>query len=113
MTSLCARRVALAGFMAVSGSGADADCYNVFGCSNRNEFRLHDLVGGPNCEFLYSMRNTIFAEHHFCFKSPRGIAIFGNQGCVTGDPTAFGLNRIERANAATILKAELTLGCPE
>jgi hypothetical protein len=113
MTRLCARRVALAGFMAVGGSAADADCYDVFGCSNRNAFRLHDLVSGPNCEFLYTMRNAIFAEHHFCFKSPRAIATFGDQGCVTGNPNALGLNRIERANAATIHKAEQTLGCPE
>ena len=99
--------------MAVSGSAADADCYDVFGCSDRNAFRLHDLVSGPNCEFLYTIRNAIFAEHHFCFKSPRAITTFGNQGCVTADPNALGLNRIERANAATILKAERTLGCPE
>jgi hypothetical protein len=77
MTRLCARRVALAGFMAVGGSAADADCYDVFGCSNRNEFRS------------------------------------ATRGCVTGNPNALGLNRIERANAATSHKAEQTLGCPE
>jgi hypothetical protein len=99
--------------MAVHGSAADADCYDVFGCSNRNAFRLRDLVNGPNCEFLYTMRHAIFAGHHFWFKSPRAIATFGNQGCVTSDPNALGLSRIERANAAIILKAEHTLGCPE
>jgi hypothetical protein len=59
------------------------------------------------------MRNTIYAEHHFCFKSPRAIATFGNHGCVTGDPNTLGLNRIERANGVAIPKAEQTLGCPE
>jgi YARHG domain len=109
---MCAS-VALASFMAVNGSAANAECYDVFGCSDRNAFRLHDLVSGPNCEFFCTMRNAIFAVHHFCFKSPRAIAPFDNQGCVAGDPNALGLDRIERANAATILKAEQTLSCPE
>jgi hypothetical protein len=109
---MCAS-VALAGFVAVSSPAANAGCYDDFGCSDQNAFRLHDLVSGPNCKFLNTMRNAIFAEHHFCFKSPRASAPFDNQGCVAGDPNALGLDRIERANAATILKAEQTLSCPE
>jgi hypothetical protein len=37
----------------------------------------------------------------------------GNQGCLSGDPGRVGLDAAERANAATILKAERALGCPE
>lgn len=96
-----------------ASSPALAECYDVFGCSNRELFRLSDLANGPNCDFLYTMRNTIYAEHHYCFRTPRAIATFGNQGCTSGDPNALGLNAVERANAATILKAERALGCPE
>jgi YARHG domain len=92
---------------------ARADCYDVFGCSNRNLFRMRDLVSGPNCEFLYTMRNAIYAEHGYCFRTKRGIATFGNANCVSSNPEALGLNGVERANAATILKAERQLGCPE
>jgi hypothetical protein len=113
MTRTIARLLVLVGFLTLGGQGALADCYDVFGCSNRNAFRLHDLLSGPNCDFLYTMRNAIYAEHHYCFRTPRGIATFGNAGCVSNDPGALGLNGIERANAATILKAERTLGCPE
>ncbi len=91
--------------------GAHADCYDVFGCSDKNLFRLQDLVAGPTCEFLYTMRNAIYASHHYCFRTQRGIATFGNEACVTSDVNALGLNRIERTNAATILKAERMLGC--
>ncbi len=59
------------------------------------------------------MRNAIYAEHHDCFKTQRAIEAFGNAGCVTGDPNALGLNRVERMNAGTIVKAEQPLGCPE
>jgi hypothetical protein len=106
------RILTVAGVLTISGA-ASADCYDVFGCSNRDLFRLQDLTSGPNCEFLYTMRNTIYAEHHYCFKTPRAIATFGNAGCVSGDPNALRLNSVERSNAATILRAEHALGCPE
>ena len=46
-------------FTALSGA-ALADCYDVFGCSDRNYFRAADLADGPNCDFLYTMRNAIY-----------------------------------------------------
>src|SRR5208282_6649369 len=86
--------------------GALADCYDVFGCTDRDRFRLGDLTSGPNCEFLYTMRNQIYAEHGYCFQTARAIAAFGNQNCVGGDPNSLGLSAIELGNAATILQAE-------
>ena len=74
---------------------------------------LQDLTSGPNCEFLYVMRNGIYAQHGYCFHTPRAIATFGNRGCLSGDANALGLNAIELANATTILSAERALGCPE
>jgi hypothetical protein len=98
--------------LALVGS-ADAACYDVFGCANVNRFRMSDLVSGPHCDFLYTMRNEIYAEHHYCFHTPRAISTFGNQGCVSGNPNALGLNAVELANAVTILRAEQSKGCPE
>ncbi len=92
---------------------AFADCYDVFGCSNANRFRLGDLTSGPDCTFLYDMRNGIYAEHHYCFKTPRAIAAFGNAGCVSGNANAIGLNSTELYNASMILQAERVKGCPE
>jgi hypothetical protein len=113
MPQTIARFLVLVCFLTLVGRGAMAYCYDVFSCSNRNAFHLHDLLSDPNCDFLYTIRNAIYAEHHYCFRTPRGIATFGNAGYVSSDPGALGLNGIERANAATILKAERTLGCPE
>jgi hypothetical protein len=91
---------------------AIADCYDVFGCSNRDAFRLADLLSGPNCEFLYQMRNGIYAEHHYCFRTPRAIASFGNAGCVSSDVNALGMSSLELANAGAILQAEKIKRCP-
>jgi hypothetical protein len=95
------------------GGGALADCYDVFGCTDRARFRLSDLMSGPNCEFLYVMRNQIYAQHGYCFQTPRAIATFGNAGCVSSNANALGLSAIELANASTILQAEQAKGCPE
>ena len=59
------------------------------------------------------MRHAIYAERRYCFRTPRAIAKFGDRGCVSGDVGALGLDRVERANAGTILAAEQALGCPE
>jgi hypothetical protein len=99
--------------LVVYGGAAAADCYDVFGCTDRNQFRLSDLMSGPNCEFLYVMRNRIYAQHGYCFQTPRAIATFGDAGCVSGDANALGLSAIELGNATTILQAEQAKGCPE
>ena len=96
-----------------AGGAATAGCYDVFGCSNVNRFRLADLMNGPNCEFLFEMRNGIYAEHHYCFVTPRAIAMFGNAGCRGQDPSALGMNGVEVGNATTIKQAEHAKGCSE
>ncbi len=105
-------RAAAFAALTLAGGAAAADCYDVFGCSNRDRFRFGDLMSGPNCEFLYVMRNRIYAERGYCFQTARGIATFGNQGCVSANANALGLSAIELANAATILQAEHAKGCP-
>jgi hypothetical protein len=104
--------IAALGLM-VMGGAASADCYDVFGCTNQNRFRFSDLMNGPNCEFLYEMRNGIYAAHHYCFVTPRAIAMFGNAGCRGQNPNALGMNGVELGNATTILQAEHAKGCPE
>src|ERR1700694_3595664 len=105
--------VALAGALATFSSAAIADCYEVFGCTDRNRFNFEQLANGPNCEFLYEMRNRIYAEHHYCFKTARAIATLGNEGCRYDDVNMVPLSGVERANAATILQVEHAKGCAE
>lgn len=113
MRNRIALRAAAVAALTLACGAAAADCYDVFGCTDRSRFRFQDLTSGPNCEFLYVMRNGIYAQHGYCFHTPRAIATFGNRGCLSGDANALGLNAIELANATTILSAERALGCPE
>ena len=104
---------ALTGAAVMFASVAEADCYDVFGCTDRNRFNFEQLANGPNCEFLYEMRNRIYAEHGYCFKTARAISTFGNDGCRYADVNMVPLSNLERGNAATILQAERAKGCAE
>ena len=96
----------------VAPRSACADCYDVFGCTERNAFKLSDLLDGPNCDFLYTMRNGIYRAHGYCFKTSRAIATFSNDGCSVDNVDNLRLNSIERGNAALITRAETIKGRP-
>ena len=100
-------------FAAAFSGAARADCYDVFGCSERDRFNFEQLANGPNCDFLYTMRNRIYQQHGYCFKTARAVATLGNQDCRTRDVNQLPLNAIERGNAALILRVEQTKGCQE
>ena len=59
------------------------------------------------------MRNRIYQQHGYCFKTARAIATLGNQDCRYRDVNQLPLNAIERGNAALILRVEQTKGCQE
>jgi hypothetical protein len=93
-----------------------ADCYDLLGCTDHDAFSAHYsyLVArdGPTCDFLYVMRNTIYSQHGYCFKTARGIQEIGNQDCHIRDMAAVPLSQIERNNVATIQRAERARNCP-
>lgn len=111
------RFVAVAVVAGWAGS-SEAACYDILGCTDRDLFSQHfDYLAaphpnGPNCEFLWQMRNGIFAEHGYCFHTARGIATFGNKGCRYNNAGSVPLNWIESANIATIARAERLKSCP-
>jgi hypothetical protein len=107
------RFIALAGTLLTFSSAAYADCYEVFGCTDRDRFHFEPLANGPNCDFLYMMRNRIYQERHYCFKTARAIATLGNDNCRFNDINQVPLSVVERANAAVILQVEHAKGCPE
>jgi YARHG domain len=113
MHSMTTRAIALSAAFLAFSSAAYADCYDVFGCTERNRFNFEQLANGPNCEFLYTMRNRIYQQHGYCFKTARAIATLGNENCRFRDMNQVPLSAIETGNAATILQVEHAKGCPE
>jgi hypothetical protein len=111
-----ARAAAIAALAWSVAGPALADCYALVGCADHDDFALHYRYlaspGGPTCDQLYQMRNRIYAEHGYCFVTPRGIAEIGNAGCRIHDQAAAPLSDIERRNVAAIHSAEMARRCP-
>jgi hypothetical protein len=106
------RELLLVVFLLAFATPASADCYDVFGCSDKAYFRASDLRDGPNCEFLWVMRNSIYSQHGYCFHTQRGIQAFGGVACKFADMDQVPLNQYERANVATIQSVETSMHCP-
>jgi hypothetical protein len=103
---------------AMAAAPALADCYDVVGCSDKNLFSknfgyLSSRSDGPSCDFLYMMRNRIYAQHGYCFTTARGVSEIGNAGCHITSQSAVPLSNIERDNIATLEKAETAKSCPK
>jgi hypothetical protein len=64
---------------------------------------------GFDCDSLWYLRNQIFDEAGYCFKTERAIYAFGNEGCASSSYSI--LNRYERANVSMIKSIEAAKGC--
>jgi hypothetical protein len=103
--------VAFAGFI-LGASPARAACYEDVGCTHTHRYRAEDLMRLADCTILWEMRNGIYHEKGYCFRTQRGIDTFGNAGCRYDDPAAVPLNDYERANIATVQQVERRKDCP-
>jgi hypothetical protein len=90
-------------------STANAGCHLV-DCVE-NVFVKPQQVRNKSCEDLWILRNSIWKDAGYCFKTPRAIQAFGAQGCQYSDQSAVPLNDYQRRNAETILSVETAKGC--
>jgi hypothetical protein len=104
---------AVAGFLA---SPVFADCYDLLGCTDHDDFSAHygylAARDGPICDFLFTMRNLIYSQHGYCLTTASAILEIGNQGCHIQNVAAVPLSQIERNNVATVQRAERAKNCP-
>ncbi|WP_019906309.1 YARHG domain-containing protein [Methylobacterium sp. 77] len=63
------------------------------------------------CDELWGERNAVYAEAGYCFKTPRGIAAFGNEKCRFSDIRDVPLSARDRAKVAEIVRDEARSGC--
>ncbi len=89
---------------------AQANCYEMIGCTNSNYFKPAQLKKF-SCQILWEIRNTIYHENGYCFKTKKAKNHFGNAGCTYNDMGSVPLNAYERANVGAIVKAEKQKGC--
>ncbi|WDR02281.1 YARHG domain-containing protein [Devosia algicola] len=103
---LCAMAIALL----ASTSAAWANCYEDLGCDNGRYFTRSE-VRHLSCQVLWELRNSMYHQNGYCFKTQRAINSFGNDGCYIADQAAVSLNTYERANIGLIVSTERANGC--
>lgn len=64
-----------------------------------------------SCEDLWILRNSIWNDAGYCFKTERAVKAFGTHNCRYPDQSAVPLNDYQRANAKTILAVETAHNC--
>lgn len=68
-------------------------------------------VRGASCQDLWYERNAIFKAAGYCFRSARGIQMFGNAGCQFDDEADVPLSVRQREQVAQLRVTERRLGC--
>ncbi len=96
--------------LAGNGAPARADCYELIGCTDSDQYKVSDLVT-LSCENLWFVRNRIFDENGYCFKTERAQEMFDNSDCLVDDQEQVKLSAIERQNVEAIVMAEREIGC--
>lgn len=66
-------------------------------------------VSSLSCDALWEARNEMFHRHGYCFETPRGIEVFGREGCRTTSQDV--LTPVERANFRVLRARELRQQC--
>ena len=96
---------------AAAAPGANAACFESgVGCTNDHAMPTA-VLRTLGCEPLWTVRNTIYHEHGYCFRTARAQAVFSNDGCSVTDASKLDLNGFERTNIARIVKVERQKGC--
>lgn len=97
-------------FTMLAGPAAAACFESGVGCTNTGVMSYRALRG-LSCDALWTVRNTIYYENGYCFKTARGQAVFDNSGCAYDDVGMVPLNTYERQNIARIVRVEKEKRC--
>ena len=104
------KSIALAVLLLGFTGPAFAICDQNIGCSDSDRFSKSDLRD-LSCENLWVVRNTIYQENGYCFKTQRAINYLGNDQCSITNMSAVPLSQIERFNIGQIVAVERQMGC--
>ena len=87
-----------------------AACYEDVGCTN-DHVMPYPALQSLSCEQLWTVRNAIFQENGFCFRTKRALAVFSNDGCTSHVSGDLPLNHFEQENVSRVLKVERQMAC--
>jgi hypothetical protein len=80
------------------------------GCTDLETFTPDDLRG-LSCQNLWFVRNSIYNDNGYCFRTQAAIAEFDNSDCTVEDAASVQLNQHESANISRIVDVEKEKSC--
>lgn len=107
------RLIAAAFLLAVLPAPAFAACIEglgTIGCTHLETFDRNELRG-LSCPNLWYVRNSIYNDNGYCFKTKAAQAEFDNSDCFVQDTAKLRFNKHEQANINSIVRVEKEKGC--
>lgn len=92
---------------------ASATCFEnlgQLGCPNLETFPVDELRR-LSCQNLWTVRNSIYNERGYCFRTQAAIDRFDNSDCTVTDAAQLQFNQHEEANVSRIVRVEREKGC--
>ena len=92
---------------------ASAACFEGLGqtgCTDMESFSAGELRG-LSCQNLWYVRNSIYDDHGYCFKTQAARAEFDNSDCYEREASRLRFNRHEQTNINRIVQVEREKGC--
>lgn len=101
---------AVLGF-AMPSPPASAACFESgVGCPD-DHYIPRSVLSTLSCDALWMVRNSIYDERGFCFKTARALETFSNADCYVRDASRLKFNAYERTNIDRIVAVERKKGC--
>jgi hypothetical protein len=74
--------------------------------------RAGDIQGDAyDCHELWVMRNQIYKDNGYCFKTVKAISYFGNGGCAYKSESSLPMSKQDRRVISDIKRSEARQGC--
>lgn len=97
--------------LAMRGQPASAACFESgVDCTN-DHYISKSVLNTLSCDALWTVRNSIYDERGYCFKTERARQSFTNDDCYVRDATRLKFNAYERTNIDRIVAVERKKGC--
>lgn len=93
----------------LSAGPAAAGCH-LIDCVE-NVYIKASQVKNHSCEDLWVLRNSIYKDAGYCFKTAKAKSWFGNDGCKYADQDEVPLNAYQRHNVKVLKSVEAKNGC--
>ena len=97
-------------FAQISASLNHPQCYENVGCPHKDRISQAQ-ARYLSCQNLWLVRNTIFHQRGYCFRTGRGRTEFDNSHCTVKSVSDLKFTAVEKRNIVTLEKIERRKGC--